>query len=264
MTPDDQLSSSAASGRALPLIALALAVAAAVMVGIGGPGYRMGWWHFRTAFRVLMKYGAYLAIAALVVSIVAAVLAARRPGHAGLALALVAALLAAVTFFIPWNWRRGAQGVPPIHDITTDFANPPALVHSRALRDSLQINPWQYGGDSIAAQQREAYPDVQPVLLAMPLDSAYAAAYRTATQMGWTIEDASSAERRIEATDRTAWFGFTDDVSIRVSPGAGISRVDVRSVSRVGGSDVGANAQRIRKYMARLKTNYPDAVAEGG
>lgn len=264
MTPDDQLSAGAASGRALPFVALALAVVAALLVGMGGPGYRLGLWHFRTAFRVLMKYGAYLAIAALVVAIVAAVLAARRPGRPGLVIALVAAVLAAVTFFIPWNWRRGAQGVPPIHDITTDFANPPALVHSRELRDSLDLNDWQYGGDSIAAQQREAYPDVQPVLLAMPLDSAYAAAYRTATEMGWTIEDANRDERRIEASDRTPWFGFVDDVSIRVSPGAGISRVDVRSVSRVGGSDVGANAKRIRKYMAKLKENYREAVAEGG
>ena len=240
-------------------LALALAVIAALMVASAGPGSRFGWWHFRTAFQ-LMKYGGYAAVAAALVAVLALIVAGRR--GRGRAVAMVALVLAAVTFFVPWNWRRGARGVPPIHDITTDFRDPPALEHSRALRDSLQINTAAYEGDSIAAQQRQAYPDIRPVMLTIPVDSAYGAAYRTAREMGWRIVEADPDRRRIEAVDETPWFGFKDDVVIRVSAASGISRVDVRSVSRVGRSDVGANAARIRKYVTKLRQNYPGAVAD--
>jgi uncharacterized protein (DUF1499 family) len=254
---------SARSRPGLSLLALALGVIALLMVGLAGPGTRFGWWHFRTAFQVWLKYGSYVAVLAVVVAVLALIVSRRSRSRKGLALALVALLLGLAAYLLPWSWRRGAKGVPPIHDITTDFANPPPLAYSRALRDSLDINPWEYEGDSIAAQQREAYPDIRPVMLALPPDSAYAAAYRAAREMGWEIVDASRERLTIEATDETPWFGFVDDVVIRVSPASGISRVDVRSVSRVGRGDMGLNAKRIRKYAAKLKELYPDAVAEG-
>jgi uncharacterized protein (DUF1499 family) len=61
------------------------------------------------------------------------------------------------------------------------------------------------------------------------------------------------AAGRIEANETTRWFRFTDDVVIRVAPDGAGSRVDVRSVSRVGRSDFGVNAGRIRAYTAALK-----------
>jgi uncharacterized protein (DUF1499 family) len=70
--------------------------------------------------------------------------------------------------------------------------------------------------------------------------------------MGWQIVDANASEGRIEATDTTFWFGFKDDIVIRVAATSGGSRIDVRSVSRVGRSDVGTNAKRIRCYLKRL------------
>ena len=247
--------------RTLATLALALALAAALLVAFGGPGYRFGWWHFRRSFE-LMQWGAYAGIAAALLGAVAAVLARRG---AALAMGAVALLIGLVAFGLPWNWRRGARQYPPIHDITTDFANPPEIAFSRALRDSVEgMNTWRYEGDSIAAQQRTAYPDIAPVLLAMPLDSAYGVAYRTVQQMGWEVTAASRPERRIEAAASTAWFGFVDDVVVRVAPGSGIARVDVRSVSRVGRGDVGANAKRIREFVARLKQNAGSAVAQGG
>ncbi len=247
--------------RALATFALALALAAALLVVLAGPGNRFGWWHFRRAFD-LMQWGAYAGIAAALLGAVAAVLA--RRGRA-LTIGAVALLIGFVAFFLPWNWRRGARQYPPIHDITTDFRNPPELAFSRAMRDSVEgMNTWAYEGDSIAAQQRKAYPDIAPVLLAMPLDSAYGVAYRTVRQMGWEVTAASRPERRIEAAATTAWFGFVDDVVVRVTPGSGIARVDVRSVSRVGRGDVGANAKRIREFTARLKKNAGSAVAEAG
>jgi uncharacterized protein (DUF1499 family) len=247
--------------RTLATFALALALSAALLVVLAGPGHRFGWWHFRRSFE-LMQWGAYAGIAAALLGSVAAVLA--RRGRA-LTMGAVALLVGLAAFFVPWNWRRGARAFPPIHDVTTDFQNPPELAFSRAMRDSVEgMNTWAYGGDSIAAQQRKAYPDIAPVLLAMPLDSAYGVAYRTVQQMGWEVTAASRPERRIEAAATTAWFGFVDDVVVRVTPGSGIARVDVRSVSRVGRGDVGANAKRIREFTARLKKNAGSAVAEAG
>ncbi len=87
-----------------------------------------------------------------------------------------------------------------------------------------------------------------------PPDQAFERALATAKDMGWTVIEADKAAGRIEATDRTLWFGFFDDIVIRVTPAAGSgSRVDVRSLSRVGVSDLGANAKRIRAFLARLK-----------
>ena len=251
----------AGPGRPLALLAVALGITAVVLVAIGGPGTRFGWWHFRTGF-TLMKYGAYVGIAAMVAAVLAAALA-RRGGRGALVMAGIALLLGGAAFLLPWSWRRHARGVPPIHDITTDWVNPPELIASRSLRDTTQhMNSWMYEGEKIAAQQRRAYPDIRPVMLAMNPDEAYAAALRTARDMGWQILSADAANRRVEAMDETKWYGFKDDVSIRVTPASGVAKVDIRSVSRIGGSDVGMNAARIRKYVAKLRELYPRGFAE--
>lgn len=259
MTEDHR--STASPARLLALFALALAIAAALLVVAGGPGTRLGWWDFRRGFD-LMKWGAYAGILAALLGLAAMAIA--RRGRA-MVIGGLALLIGLASFVFPWNLRRGARQYPPIHDITTDFANPPPLTYSRGLRDSTEgMNTWRYEGDSIAAQQRKAYPDIQPIMLAMPLDSAYAAAYRTVQELGWEVTAADRAERLIEAQVTTQWFGFVDDVVVRVAPGSGISRVDVRSKSRVGRGDVGANAKRIRRFAEALKENAGSAVAGGG
>jgi uncharacterized protein (DUF1499 family) len=252
---------SAGPGRPLALLALALGLTALLLVVVGGPGTRFGWWAFPTGFK-LMKYGAYLGIAAVVLAILAAALA-RRAGQGALAFAVVGLLLGAVAFLFPWSMLRHARTVPPIHDITTDFTNPPEITASRSVRDTTKgMNSWVYEGDSIAAKQRRAYPDIRPVMLSLPPDDAYRAALTAARDMGWQILLQDPAGRRVEAMDQTRWYGFKDDVSIRVTPASGISRVDVRSVSRIGGSDVGMNAARIRKYVAKLKDSNRGKVAD--
>jgi uncharacterized protein (DUF1499 family) len=260
---------SAGPGRALALLALALGAVGLLLIVIGGPGTRFGWWDFRTGF-MLMKYGAWLGIAAAVAAVVAllvlTVLGARhRRGTArgSVALATVGLVLGGIAFYLPWSFLQHARSVPPIHDITTDFVNPPEITASRAMRDTTHgMNSWVYEGDSIARQQRRAYPDIKPVMLALPPDDAYRAALRAVRDMGWQILLEDHAGRRIEAMDVTKWYGFKDDVAIRVTPASGISRVDVRSVSRIGGSDVGMNAARIRKYVAKLKSENREEVAE--
>jgi uncharacterized protein (DUF1499 family) len=97
-----------------------------------------------------------------------------------------------------------------------------------------------------------AYPDLGPKMLPYPPGVAFERVLVAARQMGWEIIDADAAEGRIEASDTTFWFGFVDDVVIRIAPDGEGSRVDVRSVSRVGRSDVGANAKRIRTFLKKL------------
>jgi uncharacterized protein (DUF1499 family) len=107
--------------------------------------------------------------------------------------------------------------------------------------------------DAVAAQQLAGYPDLAPAFLAASPDEAYRKALDLVRARGWEVVASDEAGRRIEATDTTFWFGFKDDVAIRVSAiPDGSSRVDVRSVSRVGRSDVGTNAARIRAFLADL------------
>ena len=227
-----------------------LAVFCGIAAVLAGFGSRWEWWHFRTGFAML-KWAAYGGVPAAVLSATGAILT--RPGamRRGFLLAIAGLLIGGAAFGIPFCWYRTARSVPPIHDITTDTETPPAFVSLLPLRKEAP-NPAEYGGPEVAAQQQKAYPDLAPALLPLPLNQAFERAYRTARKMGWRIIDRNPAEGRIEATATTFWFGFKDDVVIRVTSTAQGSRVDIRSVSRVGKSDVGTNAARIRKYLKTL------------
>jgi uncharacterized protein (DUF1499 family) len=166
--------------------------------------------------------------------------------------ALAALVVVIGTFALPATWLRQASRVPPIHDITTDVDRPPAFVAIVPLRVGA-ANPIDYPGTEIAAKQRQGYPDIGPATLAVPPNQAFDRALVTARSMGWDLVASDPASGRIEATDTTFWFGFKDDIVIRVAPAPGGSRVDIRSLSRVGVSDVGTNAARIRKYLTALK-----------
>ena len=229
---------------------LLLAIACAIAVAISGPGYRLGWWPLPVAFGML-RWATYAAIVAVLAGVAGAVLA--RPGgtrrgfvHALAAIAIGAAAMAGPLTLL---WR-GKQ-VPPIHDISTDTDNPPPFVAVLLLRAGA-ANPAAYGGPDVAAQQKKAYPRVGPLLLAAPPKEAVERARAVAYDMGWTVIAADRDEGRIEATATTPFFGFTDDVVIRVAPAPQGSRVDVRSVSRIGKSDLGTNARRIERFLERL------------
>jgi uncharacterized protein (DUF1499 family) len=231
--------------RYLPL---ALAIIALVMLLAAGLATRAGLWSFRTGFSVL-KYAAYLGIATAVLSIIALILPRWRAGHV---VSLLAALvISAAVVYVPWSFRRKARSVPSIHDISTDTDRPPEFVAVLPARANAS-NPPEYPGAETAAQQHAAYPDVKPVMMQADQSRAFRAALTAAQDMGWEIVAADSAAGRIEATATTTWFGFKDDVVIRVEPADQGSRIDVRSKSRVGRGDVGANAARIRKYVERL------------
>jgi hypothetical protein len=228
---------------------LAAAIIAALLLLLAGPGVRLGVWSFRTGFS-LLRWGAYLGLVAAALALSQLIW---RRTRAGGAWPLVAALiLGLVAAGVPWYWMRVAERVPPIHDITTDTQDPPAFVAILPLRAGAP-NPASYGGAEVAAAQREGYPDIGPVVLeGIPPGLAFSRALAAARGAGWAIVAADSAAGRVEATATTGWFGFKDDVVISVRSEGNGSRLDVRSVSRVGQSDVGTNARRIRAYLRRV------------
>ncbi|HEY6837671.1 MAG TPA: DUF1499 domain-containing protein [Geobacteraceae bacterium] len=229
---------------------LAAALVAVVAAIASGFGSRVGLWGFRGGFK-LLTWAAYCGVLAVTLSLVGEVLAVRQRHLKGCFIALCGLVVGAATVAVPVSWRVSASRVPPIHDITTDVDHPPQFVAILPLRKNA-LNPPAYGGAEVAIKQRAAYPDIKTVILTVPQKEAFERALDTARALGWRIVAAVPTEGRIEATDTTFWFGFTDDVVIRVSAADYRALVDIRSVSRVGRSDVGTNAKRIRAFIAKL------------
>jgi hypothetical protein len=230
--------------------ALLLGVAATLLLLAAGPGTRFDLWDFRTGFQ-LMRWAVYAGLAAATLAVAMLLLPRTRRG--GLAALLAALALGLGAAFVPWNALRQARALPPIHDITTDSGRPPQFVAILPLRAGAP-NPAAYGGAEVTRAQAGAYPDLRTRRMdATPAD-AFKRALQAARDMGWEIVAADAAAGSIEATDTTFWFGFKDDVVIRVVADGTGSRVDLRSVSRVGVGDAGANAARIRAYLQALGT----------
>jgi uncharacterized protein (DUF1499 family) len=226
--------------KALRPAALVLALAALAMLAVSGPATRFDLWSYRAGLGAF-RWAGYVGIAAAVLAVVVlAIPSTRRAGISAPALALVIGL---AVFYVPFQFQRLAASVPRINDITTDTANPPQFM----------TKPRPYPGAEFARLQQKAYPDVRPVTLPMPPKEAFARALAAAESMGWEVVGRDADAGRIEAVDTTRWFGFRDDIAVRVSPAAGGSRVDVRSKSRVGRNDYGTNARRIRAYFERLQ-----------
>ena len=115
-------------------------------------------------------------------------------------------------------------------------------------------NPPEYAGGDVTAQQRRAYPDIQPLMLNVPLAEAFDRALAAVRELGWNVVASDREAGRIEAIDSTFWFGFKDDVVVRVREAtAGSTRIDVRSKSRVGVGDLGTNARRVRTLLDRVR-----------
>ncbi len=233
------------------VIGFIAALVAVLMVGGAGPAYRLQLIDLGDAF-ALLRWGAWTGLGAVLVALIGGWIT--RPGarSRSFALTLVGVVIGATAFGVPFAMLQSAKRSPPIHDITTDTENPPQFVAIIPLRKG-SANPVEYQGRSIAQQQRTAYPDIQPATIAEPPDAAFKRALNAARDVGWQIVAAVPDARRIEATDTTIWFGFKDDIVVRVTPTDGGSRIDVRSVSRLGEGDLGKNAARIRAYMQRLR-----------
>jgi uncharacterized protein (DUF1499 family) len=233
------------------LVALGISLLAAAVVGMAGPSHRLGL-SLANAYAV-MRWGGYIGVAAIGVSIVAAVLAYRQRGWLRVTASAFALVAAVTSVAIAFTADRRATSAPPIHDITTDLENPPtfaAIVARRAdAPNRLERAP------TLAELQRQSYPDLVPVTLPSRPDQTFDRALAIAQTQGWDIVTADKSSGRIEGTDTTRWFGFVDDIAVRVMPWGTGTRVDVRSVSRTGLSDAGRNARRIRRFLTELQKN---------
>jgi uncharacterized protein (DUF1499 family) len=227
---------------------LAGAVAAVMILG-AGPLYRFAGVDLGTAFTFL-KYGSYVAFGALAIAALWLVVALVTRSAAGL-VPLIVGLVLAGAIYVPLQMRATGASVPAIHDITTDTGNPPVFV---ALLPARKEAP--NGADydpATAPEQQKAFPEIQTYSSEKLPADLFEKAKKVATDMGWVIAAAEPAEGRIEATDTTMWFGFKDDVVIRIVADGTGSKLDIRSMSRVGKSDLGKNASRIRDFLTRLK-----------
>jgi uncharacterized protein (DUF1499 family) len=236
----------------LAVLAIMLAIGDGIAGLMAGIGYRLDLWSYRDGIGAL-PYVFWLATGTAILALCAAVtgLAARRRG--AVVVGTIALVIAGATAWIPWNLRETARRVPPIHDITTDFDNPPQYVRIATTRKKTD-HPVAYDGPDAAAQQKKGYPDIAPILIRASADKVFDAARQVLQGMGMEIIDAEPIQGRIEATDRSLLFGFEDDLVVRIVAAAdGTTRVDVRSKSRVGRSDLGINAHRVRGFAAALK-----------
>lgn len=235
-----RISRAAFAGFAVSLISLAL-------VAGGYTALMAGLLPEMAAFRTF-RAGVELSFIAFAISLMGWRYTRQAPGRkmavVGIAISLL--ILAPMSPLIV-----KAFSVPPIHDITTDTDNPPlfdALLAQRAQSPNIS----DYGGEALAAMQKAAYPDIAPLHLPIAPQEAFLRAQKLVESRGWTVAAADAAAGRIEATSITKMMRFKDDVVIRITQSGEGSIVDMRSVSRLGKSDVGVNAERIRAFLKEL------------
>ncbi|MCL5023947.1 MAG: DUF1499 domain-containing protein [Nitrospirae bacterium] len=234
----------------LSVAGLALAAGSGLAAVLSGFGSHAGIWKYTAGIKIL-GVAAVSGGVSSIIALVGLALGLYERSRKELILSSLGLVVGLVVFAIPFSWYLAAKHLPMIHDITTDTENPPQFEAIIPLRKKA-ANPYRYGGPEIARKQREAYPDIEPLVLGLPPEKTFEKALAAARRMRWNIIEADRERLRIEATDTTFWFGFRDDIVVRIIPLGEKSRVDVRSESRVGISDIGTNAERIRKYLKEL------------
>lgn len=157
--------------------------------------------------------------------------------------------LPAIVFF-SFSIFQGA-GAPLIHDVSTDTQNPPIFIKAPTLRQPGD-NSLQYKTANIPLQQ-QAYPALKTLISPLSVAESQRKAYKIASEMGWLVY--YQHEGHIEAQAGSFWFGFIDDISIRIQATSSGSKIDLRSASRVGKGDLGANAKRLMAFIDHFSNN---------
>ena len=249
---------------------LAVAIVAPLVFAVAALGAKLGLWGFGTGFAITRNVGPLLLIAAIVLGLLTALFALLVKPRRGLVVAVLALVVGLVGFGRLSQVRNTVASLPFIHDITTDTQDPPTfgsvIMAERAATEG--VNTVDYAGKTapatlpdgsreerlVSALQTQSYPEVRTLVLSEPPAAVFGRAEAAARDMGWAIKETDEAAGRIDATETTFWYGFKDDVTIRLRPAAGGgTRVDVRSVSRVGGSDLGANAKRVEAFLDAMQ-----------
>ena len=236
----------------LSSLAVLVALAAGACALLPGPLYAGEVVGLETAFAMLASYAPMAAITAGVLGLLAGVLAIWHRRWVTSVISLVAFLAGAAVILSLLDLQQTAAA-NPLHDITTDLDNPPQFEamparnyepESDAARAAHPHPDWR-------AAHMDLYSDIEPVTLTLPLDQAVERVTLIAEEMGWAVEAVvvEDTTARLEAVATTGWFGFSDDIVVRLTPAASGVTVDARSVSRVGIGDLGANATRLRAFF---------------
>jgi uncharacterized protein (DUF1499 family) len=218
----------------------------------------------------LVGVGLLLAGAAVLLGVIAAI-GVWRTGQAGAARIVLGLSLGLALLEVPFVTVLLARSYPVFNDVTTDVTNPPEFKVLAPLRTGM-ANPAAYPADAFAVRQATVYPDLVPLEVNRPAAEVFDLVIDALKRLQISIisEEAPTDENstgRAEAVDRTLVLGFYDDIAVRVMPigdpaDAG-ARIDLRSASRFGRSDFGANAQRLRSILreivARLEATVPAA-----
>lgn len=229
-----------------------LALLLLIVVFVGGPGVHLGLWSPFEGFKLTLTAGFMGGMILAGLSLIVIILIAMKESRGGMGKAFLC-LFIGLLLLSPVAYLRlsGGGAVPPIHDITTDLVNPPdyiALVGKRGEG----ANRLTHGGAELAAKQQEFYPDIVPILMSGAPQENFTRALDVARNMGWELVGVDPENMRFEATDYSFWFSFADDIVVIVQQAQGGSRIDMRSVSRVGKSDLGINAKRIRDFRTHI------------
>ena len=242
---DEPMSKLAAWSGRFALFSLAVVVMSIIIVRSG----------FLEIVPALATFGAALIFAALAILLAfASFVTIWRQGLGGLRYSILGLLLGLLLLAYPGYLGYRASKLPMIADITTDTANPPRFDVLARLRPR---GSSAYPGAAVARQQQAAYPDIGPLEVDAPIKLVYDMTLALVSKRKWHVVDARAPtpgrrEGDIEAVARTLIMGFRDDVAIRFTAAGGGTRVDVRSASRYGLHDFGANAKRVRALLADI------------
>lgn len=245
-------------------LALLLLVLGPFVFLIAAVGYKMGWVDLGFALRKLtFMVGPGLLIGAMIMGLVGFLAGIFIKPQKGLVTCAIAFLIPALGMLYVLSTQAKLGDLPFIHDVTTDTQNPPTFSETMlAERAKIEgVNTVDYvgkvdkrDGELVSVLQVKAYPDIRPLVLSDAPDVVFGRAQAAVKAMGWEIVTEDVATGRIEATDTTFWYGFKDDVVIRIQPSEGGGSVlDIRSISRIGGSDLGKNADRIRAFLKEME-----------
>ena len=227
-------------------------IAAVALPLVGALGTRFGIWGL--VGLAIFAVGALLALITVIWGVIAGIVVLARRRTADRRPVVIGTIAAAlILVFIGPQFAAG-RSVPPIHDITTDTADPPMFDDVVVkLRSSPGINTLDYDAAKLPPLQKAAYPNVVPLELAVPPGAAFDKVAAVLPTLGLEVVQADRNAMIVEAVATSFWFGFKDDVVVRIRPTEAGSRIDVRSVSRVGVGDVGVNAKRITKILDAIK-----------
>lgn len=270
------------------IFALAVSIFAVLWFAIAALGTKFGLWPWQVGLgQMTIGIGPVIAMLAIGIAIVAQIIAViKAPRFQPFILGFIAFIIAALCMMRLVAMGGQAGALPPLHDIQTDWSAPiqfsetlmaarEAQGETNPVLDAPIVADYAEGnwpgtpGRLVSELQEEAenkesgkgtvYPKMQTVYFSAPPAAVASVAERIMKKKGWKIVSAApesadaSAEIQVEATATSGWFGFKDDIAVRIRPVEGATALDIRSTSRVGLSDLGANSSRVYGLMVEME-----------